>query len=62
MFEEYVAEIPYNPELFEDILDLAEDWYWFSYLSGLHNGQNTSIFTTTQSLFSANMVLLKILK
>ena len=27
IFEEYVAEIPYNPELFEDIPDLAEDWY-----------------------------------
>ena len=60
--DKYVAKIPYNLKLFEDILDLAEDWYWFSYLFSLHNGQNTSIFTTTQILFPTNMVLLKIPK
>ena len=56
VFEEYIAEnpnFPYNPELFENTSDLAEDWYWFSYFSGLHNGQNTSIFPT-------NTMLLKI--
>ena len=38
---------PYNWELFghdeEDAPDLAEDW--FSYLSGLHKGQNATIFS-----------------
>ena len=34
--------------------------FWFSYLSSLHNGQNTSIFTTAKSLFPTNTMLLKI--
>ena len=34
--------------------------FWFSYLSGLRNGQKTSMFTTAKSLFPTNMMLLKI--
>ena len=30
----------------EDTPDLAKDW--FSYLSGLHNGQNVTMFTPTE--------------
>ena len=54
---------PYNQELFghneEDTPDLAENW--FSYLSGLHKGQNAIMFTLGEvSIIVLMMLLLKI--